>query len=284
MLTRPIRAALRVLASVLMVSAAFFTASCVNIPQDNPAFPLTIEQASAELARLRANPSPPERPVVVLAGYRAPSLPGSVLAAKLRELTGAPRVRIIAVSYQHLGEFPAILRHADEQIRERLPEAAAGQPIDVVGISMGGLVARALADGLGHRATVRPGSDQSLPEQPLNIANIYTLATPHRGAIIAERVAFEPAARDMRSGSGFLAELDAALPDARYTLVPYVRLRDAWVGATRAAPPGREPVWTSGRLLFTHFTVHQDERILADLARRLRGEAPLGQPSTPPRD
>lgn len=282
MLKRPLRFVLRAAVTGLAIAAAIFTSSCVNIPEPNPAFPLTIEQAGDELASLRANPKPLPRPVVVLGGYHSPKIVASNLAATLRELTGESRSRIIAVSYSDEGDIPAAIREADRAIRAALPEVNSGAEIDIVGISMGGLVARALAGGLGQAA--ESDAPAQLPGQPLNVRRIFTLASPHRGAILAEVIALEPAARDMRGGSKFLAELDTALPSATFELICYGRPRDTWVGATRTAPPGRDPIWTSGRLIFTHFTVHQDERILADLARRLREEPPLGQPSPPPRD
>lgn len=148
---------------------------------------------------------------------------------------------------------------------------------------MGGLVARLAA--LAPEAREPFGIPTELPR--LNIARLFTLATPHRGASLAGIVALDAAARDMKPGSPFLRDLDAAEPDPRlYEMVCYARLRDAWVGATNTAPPGTNPIWvpTPARNL-AHLTVSRDRRILLDIARRLRGEPPLAlEPSPPPRN
>jgi pimeloyl-ACP methyl ester carboxylesterase len=259
-------------------------AGCVNVPEDNPNFPLSLDESLDEVERMENNPVGLQRPLVILSGYRGPLMPAAALGNRLLDLTGAPRTLVLPVAYPQFGEFPAILRSAHAQILAAVPEAIEPGGIDIVGISMGGLIARALASNAGQTASVSAGSDRSLPPRPLNVRRVFTLATPHRGATLAEIIALDPAARDMRAGSPFLQELDAHLPRRDYELVCYTRPRDTWVGATRAAPPGMNPIWTSGRLIFTHFTVHQDTRILVDLARRLRGEPPLGLPGQPPHD
>ena len=279
-----LRSLLRVCAAVVVGGVAAFAASCVSVPPENPGFRLTIDHAGDELAWMREHPRALPRPVIVLGGYRSHPLMAGDLAARLRGLTGEPAGRIIAVSYPDLGDIPSVLRAAYAGIVAAVPEAASGADIDIVGISMGGLIGRALADGLGAAATPEPGGEAWVAPGKLNVRRLFTLATPHRGATLAELIALEPAAEDMKGGSKFLAELDAALPAAGYELVCYGRPRDTWVGATRTAPPGRDPIWASGRLIFTHFTVHQDSRIVADLARRLRGEPGYAEPSPVPRD
>ena len=79
--------------------------------------------------------------------------------------------------------------------------------------------------------------------------------------------------------------LDDALPGAGYELVCYAHTNDAIVGARNTAPPGVEPIWTQGTLVFSHSTARFDRRILADIALRLRGEKPLSlRGSVPPGD
>lgn len=258
------------------------TASCIDVPEPNPDFPLTAHAARLEITRMESAPAALARPVVILSGYRAPAFPAEDLASKLRKATGAGKDEIIAISYGDLGDIPSVLRYADAEIRRRLPGVDAGGEVDLVGISMGGLISRALAGGVGSSARPGPSGDRSVPAGGLNVRRIFTLGTPHRGALLAEKIAPDPAAVDMIAGSDFLNELDAAIESARYELICYARLRDGWVGATRTAPPAHEPIWASGRLLFTHLTNHQDERLLADLARRLRGEEPLGRENGPP--
>ena len=76
----------------------------------------------------------------------------------------------------------------------------------------------------------------------------------------------------MRTESEFLETLNAEEPD--YEIVPYARLGDEVVGASNAAPPGRNPWWVSRSWFFAH-AGSTDMRILADIARRLRGEEPF---------
>ena len=88
--------------------------------------------------------------------------------------------------------------------------------------------------------------------------------------------------RMQRLDAAWTDSLDGAPEEGRYEIVPYAVLRDRWVGATRSAPVGQEPVWVPGRLIFSHHMVGLDRRIQTDLARRLREEEPLGQSSEPP--
>src|SRR5262249_28819714 len=151
---------------------------------------------------------------------------------------------------------------------------APGQGMDVIGISLGGLVARASAIPFPSDA-----------EPALNIIRLFTLCTPHRGALAAEHVRLDDSLRKMRAGSGFLAVLNAALPAARYELIPYARTKDIFGGATRSAPPNQEPIWFEGPPLVAHHLAMFDKRIQIDIARRLRGEPSIAPaPSRPPRD
>jgi len=88
----------------------------------------------------------------------------------------------------------------------------------------------------------------------------------------------------MRPGSPFLVRLDERLPDADYEMICYARLRDWWVGARNAAPPGEHPIWVrASPFTMSHLLITRDGRILDDVCRRLIGEEPsLGAPSEPP--
>ena len=86
---------------------------------------------------------------------------------------------------------------------------------------------------------------------------------------------------DMRPGSDFLAALDADRAPGDYELLAYTRLGDLIVGAENAAPPGEEAWWVANPpLSFAHLGAANDPRILADIARRLRGEEPIS--TSPP--
>lgn len=231
------------------------------------------KQVAAALHAMTSQPVPLQRPVVVLAGYRAwPLMAETLRGLLIRATSGDPR-DVLAVSYTNMGFTDQILAHARREISRWRPDVASGDTeLDVVGISMGGIVGRALAAAeFGDRA--------------LRIRRIFSLATPHRGAKIAERFAPDPAAKDLRPGSDLLARLDARLPRAAFELVPYAVLNDTWVGATRTAPPKMHPIWTPGARVISHFTVSETPGIIADIARRLRSEPTLAAtPSPPPRD
>jgi hypothetical protein len=239
---------------------------------ENPHFRPPPAGLRAEWASMRASPTGLPRPLVVFSGWRAPRLPVMLLASRLRSLTGAPKGLVVTVGFVLCGTFGAATRRAVAKVERRWPSADPGltAEVDVVGISMGGLVARAAAvpDGGGR--------------QRLRIARLFTLATPHRGATLARRVCLDGTSRDMRPGCDFLRRLQEAPRD--YELVCYARLRDWWVGARNAAPPGEDPIWTDAPGLLSHQAISTDRLIGTDLARRLRGEEPLGHPSPPPRD
>ncbi|MEO0484014.1 MAG: hypothetical protein AAF138_10375 [Planctomycetota bacterium] len=252
---------------------------CTTVWADNPAFPVDRALIDDEWDRLREEePVALERPVVILGGYRAVPTMAVRLADRLALLTGAPREDFFAVSYTFGSNMSNIVDLATTRVDKRWPSENPDETIevDVVGISMGGLIGRAAA--LPAHEAIHDG-------KRLRVRRLYTLASPHRGALLAEKIAPDKAARAMKPGSEFLSRLDRALAEIDYEITPYAVLNDSWVGATRTAPIGYEPIWTGGRSAFSHFAVPDDRRILVDLARRLRGEPPLAERgTTPPKD
>ena len=247
--------------------------------RDNPDFPGTRADVEADWARMAREPRPLQRPVVVLAGWRAPASARGV-GARLRSVTSGRAEDFLSIAYPGAGDIGAAASIAAARIRERFGGARSVGPaeVDVVGISMGGLVARVLAAGLAGSEPI-----------PVRIRRLFTLATPHRGAKLAALIAPDRASRDMRTGSAVLADLDRRLAGADLELVCYAQLRDWWVGASRTAPPGHAPVWvdTEGvpQHAFSHFLINFNRRVLRDIARRLRGEEPVSRRgSAPPSD
>lgn len=240
----------------------------------NPQFPITRAEAKADLQRMVSQPVRLGRPVLVLGGWRSPSPLTRQLAERLRTATSGDPADFLAISYPLKTDIEQIARSVVDQVRTTWTNDDPTETIeiDVVGFSMGGLVARLAAMPVPGRSRLR-------------IRRLYTLATPHRGARLAGRIAPDNAARDMRPASDFLERVDDALPRADYELVCYAHLNDQMVGATNASPPGIDPIWTSGTLAFSHYTTTIDRRIRADLARRLRNERPIALGSSrPPRD
>lgn len=216
---------------------------------------------------MAAAPVPLARPVVILAGWRAPRVAAWSLQQALVPATSGRPDDFVSIAYPGAGSIES----AAERVRRALAvKGLAGERVDVVGISMGGLVARHLAFEKGA----------------LRAERLFTIATPHRGAKLARYIRVDRASSDMKPGSEALARLDAQTADLPCSLICYAGLNDWWVGARNTAPPGHVPLWvepeTIGEVLLSHFTMNRAPAIVADLARRLRGEAPLGQPGTPP--
>lgn len=233
----------------------------------NPAFCPTADEVQAKWAQLAATPHEHPRTVVVVCGWRAPLAALRTVRASLKQLM--PGTRVVPIAFAQASS----MAHADAATRKVLDaRGLTDAPIEVVAISMGGLVARALAAGTFAR--------------PVPIVNLFTFATPHRGAVLAKLIRPDAAARDMRPGSAFLRDLDSALDRASFELTPYGYLRDWWVGCENTAPPGRTPHWLDpqgfrGRLL-SHFMITTERRIILDVALRLRGLSALSQPGPLP--
>ena len=248
----------------------------------NPNFDLTPDQQAAEWERMRREPRPLERPLVVLAGYHSPLVTSRLVAQNLCTLTSGVPSSVHAIAYPFAINIASAADRTMSEIQQRFPSSDPEQTreLDVVGISMGGLVAR-------YAAAARVKNGRTSPR--LNIRRLFTIATPHRGAKIARVVAVDRAAHEMVQGSSFLFQLDQDFAQRSYELVCYAQLRDWWVGATNAAPPGLTPYWTDtrGLLAFTlsHFAVNSNRALLLDLARRLRGESPIARDGAgPPTD
>lgn len=269
---------------LIMLAGAFYVTTqqlgcTVNRAIENPAFPVTMAEAKDDIARMRANPVSLDRPVVVLAGYRSWPMLAQGVRYKLYGITSGKPADFLAISYMFESDIETIAGIVARKVEERWPSDVPGETteVDVVGISMGGLVARTASLPLGDL----PGGDEPRSKR-LKIGTLYTMGTPHLGAILAERVAPDRAARAMKPGSEFMTYLNERTGSHDFEIVPYAHLNDTWVGALNAAPPGQQPIWTGGTHVWSHFSITTDDRIMADLSRRLRGEEPIASPSEPP--
>lgn len=219
-------------------------AACAAAHPANPSLPIAPHEARAALREMRADPKPLARPLLVLGGYADP-LGADFVAGRLRPLVTG---EIETVSFAFADDF--------DEARDLLAHAAAGREVDVVAISMGGLVARYAAPHV-------------------KITRLFTIATPHAGAHLADLPSPDPFMQDMQRDSEFMTRLNAT--PATYELLPYAALGDFVVGAENAAPPGDVPWWTAqAPVAEGHVAAALDPRILADIARRLRGEPAYG--------
>ena len=227
---------------------------------------LSRAEAKAALRQMRREPKPLSRPVVVAGGIHDPGFVAPHVARVLGSaITGSDSI----ISVAFVGPGARTL----DTCRDRLIDAVqktfgptdgdVTAEVDVVGYSMGGIVAR-------HAARQRTEGRR------LGIRRLFTISTPHRGARLAALPTLDQRKIDMRPGSDFLAALDADLAAANYEVYSYARVGDLVVGTENTAPTGRNPWWVvGGPLVLSHLGAGHDPRILADIARRLRGEPPF---------
>lgn len=250
---------------IVLVLVSLLCGGCKSPDPDvNPSFPTTLTEARDDLRRMAdAPPSTPSlRPVVVVGGYADPGIGPNRMRSSLERLLG-PDTQVIAVDVGFAMSMESARQRVMAAVAAAFPsdDESSTIEVDVVAISMGGLVARSAA-------MPREG------ERRLHIARLFTVSTPHRGARLAAVPTLEPRVYDMRAGSDFLNGLDAQTRD--YEIVPYARLGDMIVGEANAAPTGMTPWWVKPPgLQASHLWASADPRILADIARRLRGEEPL---------
>lgn len=247
---------------------------CGSPPRANPSFDLSLEEGRSALRAMQRTPKPLERPVLVLAGYWDPGGGVHTTAEMIRAVTSTPEM-VIEVPFWSIRSWQACRDRALARLASRHPsdDAQRTVEVDVVGISMGGLIAR-------FSAMDRADDD---PGPVLQIERLFTLATPHRGARLAWLLSFDNRPFDMQPGSEFLAMLDEDLPNIRYEVYPYVRLEDSTVGVENTAFEGESPWWVPNPPFeSSHLGMPFDERLIADIARRLRGERPLAsEPRAP---
>ncbi len=241
----------------------------------NPSFAVTTTEAKAVIREMKRDPRALDRPVIIASGLFDVGFDVSGLASTLRRMTTGDDM-ITTATFMGLatGSFDGCRDHLIRKVEDTFGTTGTQETIevDVIGVSMGGLVAR-------HAS--RPRTDGG---KRLTIRRLFTISTPHRGARMAGGLTFGSRTIDMRAGSKFLAELDEALPVAEYDMYSYARLGDWIVGVENTAPPGRTAWWVpTPPLSMAHVGAADDPRILADIARRLRGELPLTtEPPTSP--
>jgi hypothetical protein len=108
-------------------------------------------------------------------------------------------------------------------LRDAIAARYPGVTFDVVGVSEGGLVAR---------AAVEPGAWNDGRTIAQSVRNLITIATPHLGVLpdTGPSLLSDLASSEMRAGAQFLADLNAR-PDSgpvRYTTIA----GDGWRGAS----------------------------------------------------
>lgn len=263
--TKPGPDCLRALWLCLLLAGMSLWAGCSADVPLNPSFPLTLADARLALREMEKRPKTPARPLVVLGGIYDPGIASSGVARRLRRMVDAEDL-IISISLFGCGTFDQCRARVIEKVQEAFPsdDPDLTTEVDVIAISMGGLVAR-------HAAEVKAEGGRRL-----QIRRLFTISTPHRGAKLAWLPIFDSRIKDMKKDSAFLKKLDLAWENADYEIYPYTRLGDVIVGPANTAPPGRHPWWTANIPgSFSHLFTMFDPRFLADIARRLRSESPF---------
>ena len=231
----------------------------------NPSFPVTLAEARRALKRMRAAPRPLERPLLVLGGYLELGLSQAFLKWRLHRLTGDDR--IVGVSFTLCSTFDECRRKTIAAVEREfpVPDPLRTTEVDIVGVSMGGIVAR-------HAALAQENSEG----RRLRVARLFTISSPHLGADRARLPAVNQLQRDMRPDSAFLRRLNRPENAPDFPVFPYVRLGDHTVGLANAAPTGMAAWWVPDvPFQPPHSGAAVDARIIADIARRLRGEEPF---------
>lgn len=236
----------------------------------NPGFNMSTRQAQKGLAQQREEQPSLVRPLVVLSGYADPGLAPHFLRNTFGEIFDAND--IVGTAFPTAMTLDACRKRVIELVNNTFPSEDPNLTVevDVIAHSMGGLVSR-------YAAMEIPGKPR------LRIANLFTIATPHQGALISIPPSPDPRVRDMRSGSEFLETLDAAFPARDYEMTCYVRLGDIIVAPKAAAPPNYPLWWASNSpVRAAHMIAPKDPRILLDITLRIRGLPPITTEPAPP--
>jgi hypothetical protein len=223
--------------------------------------------AKVAWSAMRDEPKALQRPIVVLGGIYDPGIAAARVEKSMREIVAdVDDDRIIHIGFLECGSFDRSAAKVIAAVNKRFPSDDPMQTIevDVIGFSMGGLVARYAASDMYAEASGRR----------LRIHRLFTVSSPHQGAKLAWVPTFDKRVIDMRAESPFLDQLNAE--SCGYEVITYARLGDAVVGEANACiPPDEAPRWVSKHRGLSHMSAYRDTRILADIARRLRRETPL---------
>lgn len=158
---------------------------------------------TAEAAGTAGTLSPGSRPVVLLHGFVDNR---SVFVLLRRVLARHGRDRVESLNYSPL---TCDLRTAAELLGRRVAEILARTghaEVDLVGHSLGGLIARYYVQRLGGDARVR---------------TLVMLGTPHSGTTFVPLADAHPLVRQMRPGSEVLRELAGPAPGIRTRFVSF---------------------------------------------------------------
>ncbi len=199
--------------------------------------------------RLRAGDNEEGRPLILVHGYAMNRASFLALAARLAKGGIGP---IYGFEYWSLSKVSSSSRRLDHYIEEICLRHGCEQ-VDVVGHSMGGIVAR-------YYLTLGAGRDRD------RVANLITLGSPHGGSVFSMFGIGQPN-KQLRPRAAFLERLSAADPPAN-TRVAFVWSKaDAMVGtAEQACWPGVEEIVYDN---LGHISLLYSRRVAAEICKRL---------------
>ncbi|MEW2509911.1 alpha/beta fold hydrolase [Streptomyces sp. NPDC046870] len=151
-------------------------------------------------ARLPVRPAPP---VVLLHGFIDNR---SVFVLLRRTLAQHGRHRVVSLNYSPLTCDIRIAAELLGRHIEEICERTGSARVDIVGHSLGGLIARYYTQCLGGDLRVR---------------TLVTLGTPHSGTRVAPLADAHPIVRQMRPGSAVIEELARPAPGCRTRFVSF---------------------------------------------------------------
>ncbi|MGW6394545.1 esterase/lipase family protein [Streptomyces sp. NPDC055103] len=179
------------------------TADPASGPATAPATSPATGTATDPATGSRASITPGMRPVVLLHGFVDNR---SVFVLLRRVLARHGRDRVASLNYSPL---TCDLRSAAELLGQRVEEIrvrTGHAEVDIVGHSLGGLIARYYVQRLGGDTRVR---------------TLVMLGTPHSGTTVAPLADAHPLVRQMRPGSAVLRELAGPAPGCRTRFVSF---------------------------------------------------------------
>ncbi len=211
-----------------------------------------LDEARRLLRAWAGDPRPLPRPVVIVTGWLIPAWWVNSVHRWLERCSTNGHVVVMRV--------PCAVELPLPLMAERLIERAGGGPVDVVGISLGGVLAREAA--------------RTNRSRRLDVRRMFTIASPHRGARLVARFVPHHQARAVAPGSRYLDELNADASSQSFPITTFRLRGDHLINRASAHAVGTmhadwEPLT---RLLPAHSIVAHDPRVLAMIVGAILGQ------------
>lgn len=207
----------------------------------------------------------PQRPLVVLPGLADNTSIFTDLKQALDECSAGP---VVSFSYSPLiSDVRTAAARLADQI-EQLCAVTGASTVDIVGHSLGGIIARYYVQCLGGQARVE---------------NLVTIATPHRGTIVAWLLSPLPVVRQLRPGSDLMLELDEPVPGCTTHFVTYFSDADQLILPARNGRLDHPDLQTRNVLVpgVGHLTLAAHQTVVAEICDMLRPTVPAPEDGNP---